>query len=34
MCEEVPAIRAIKDWIGNVPHHEWHVDTLQNLRGR
>jgi 4-hydroxy-tetrahydrodipicolinate synthase len=31
MCEQVPTIRAIKDWIGNVPHHEWHVRTLQNL---
>jgi 4-hydroxy-tetrahydrodipicolinate synthase len=31
LCGEVPAIRAIKDWIGNVPHHEWHVRTLQNL---
>jgi 4-hydroxy-tetrahydrodipicolinate synthase len=31
LCEEVPTIRAIKDWIGNVPHHEWHVRTLQNL---
>ena len=31
MCEEVPTIRAIKDWIGNVPHHEWHVRTLQSL---
>jgi len=31
MCEEVPSIRAIKDWIANVPHHEWHVRTLQNL---
>ena len=31
MCEQVPSIRAIKDWIGNVPHHEWHVRTLQNL---
>ncbi len=30
MCEEVPSIRAIKDWIGNVLHHEWHVRTLQN----
>ncbi len=27
----VPSIRAIKDWINNVPHHEWHVRTLQNL---
>jgi 4-hydroxy-tetrahydrodipicolinate synthase len=32
MCEEVPSIRAIKDWIGNVPHHEWHIRTLQNLQ--
>jgi 4-hydroxy-tetrahydrodipicolinate synthase len=31
MCEEVPSIRAIKDWINNVPHHEWHVRTLQEL---
>jgi 4-hydroxy-tetrahydrodipicolinate synthase len=31
LCEEVPTIRAIKDWIGNVQHHEWHVRTLQNL---
>jgi 4-hydroxy-tetrahydrodipicolinate synthase len=31
MCEEVPTIRAIKDWIGNVPHHEWHIRTLQSL---
>jgi 4-hydroxy-tetrahydrodipicolinate synthase len=32
MCEEVPSIRAIKDWIGSVPHHEWHIRTLQNLQ--
>src|SRR5689334_23620691 len=31
MCEEVPSIRAIKDWIGNVPHHEWHIRTLESL---
>ena len=31
LCEEVPQVRAIKDWIGNVPHHEWHVRTLQSL---
>jgi 4-hydroxy-tetrahydrodipicolinate synthase len=31
LCEEVRTVRAIKDWIGNVPHHEWHVRTLQNL---
>jgi 4-hydroxy-tetrahydrodipicolinate synthase len=30
LCDEVPTIRAIKDWIGNVPHHEWHVRTLQS----
>ena len=27
----MPSIRAIKDWIGNVPHHEWHIRTLQSL---
>jgi 4-hydroxy-tetrahydrodipicolinate synthase len=31
LVDEVPTIRAIKDWIGNVPHHEWHIGTLQNL---
>jgi 4-hydroxy-tetrahydrodipicolinate synthase len=31
LCQEVPSICAIKDWIGNVPHHEWHIRTLQNL---
>jgi len=31
MCEAVPSIRAIKDWINTVPHHEWHVRTLQSL---
>ena len=31
LLDEVPTIRAIKDWIGNVPHHEWHVRTLQSL---
>jgi len=31
LLEEVASIRAIKDWIGNVPHHEWHVRTLQSL---
>jgi 4-hydroxy-tetrahydrodipicolinate synthase len=30
----VPTVRAIKDWIGNVPHHEWHPRTLQNLPRR
>jgi 4-hydroxy-tetrahydrodipicolinate synthase len=31
LCEEVPTIRAIKDWAGNVAQHEWHVHTLQSL---
>ncbi|HKX11362.1 MAG TPA: dihydrodipicolinate synthase family protein [Stellaceae bacterium] len=34
LCAEVPSIRAIKDWIGNVQHHEWHVRTLQSLPRR
>jgi 4-hydroxy-tetrahydrodipicolinate synthase len=31
LCEEVPTVRAIKDWCGNVQQHEWHVRTLQAL---
>src|SRR5271165_2380229 len=31
MVEEVPSIRAIKDWAGNVPQHEMHVRLLQGL---
>ena len=31
MVDEVPSIRAIKDWSGNVPQHEMHVRTLQAL---
>jgi 4-hydroxy-tetrahydrodipicolinate synthase len=31
MCEEVPTIRAIKDWCGNVPQHEMHIRALQSL---
>ncbi|HKF70226.1 MAG TPA: dihydrodipicolinate synthase family protein [Stellaceae bacterium] len=34
LCAEVPTVRAIKDWIGNVQHHEWHVRTLQSLPRR
>jgi 4-hydroxy-tetrahydrodipicolinate synthase len=34
LCDKVETIRAIKDWIGHVPHHEWHVRTLQNLPRR
>jgi 4-hydroxy-tetrahydrodipicolinate synthase len=29
--EQVPTIRAIKDWAGNVPQHEMHIRLLQNL---
>lgn len=29
LCEEVPSVRAIKDWIGHVPHHEWHVHAAE-----
>ena len=28
---EVPSVRAIKDWAGNVPQHEMHIRTLQSL---
>jgi 4-hydroxy-tetrahydrodipicolinate synthase len=31
LCDEIPTIRAIKDWCGNVQQHEWHVRTLQGL---
>jgi 4-hydroxy-tetrahydrodipicolinate synthase len=31
MCEQVPTIRAIKDWCGSVPQHEMHIRTLQGL---
>ena len=31
MTEQVPSIRAIKDWAGNVPQHEMHVRVLQHL---
>jgi 4-hydroxy-tetrahydrodipicolinate synthase len=31
MCDEVPTIRAIKDWAGNVAQHEMHVRELQSL---
>src|SRR4051794_3189175 len=31
MCEQVPTIRAIKDWAGNVPQHEMHIRSLQSL---
>jgi 4-hydroxy-tetrahydrodipicolinate synthase len=31
LCDEVPTIRAIKDWAGNVVQHESHVRALQSL---
>jgi 4-hydroxy-tetrahydrodipicolinate synthase len=31
MVEQVPSIRAIKDWAGNVPQHEMHIRLLQKL---
>jgi 4-hydroxy-tetrahydrodipicolinate synthase len=31
ICEQVPTIRAIKDWAGNVPQHEMQIRTLQSL---
>jgi 4-hydroxy-tetrahydrodipicolinate synthase len=31
MIEEVPNLKAIKDWAGTPQQHEWHVRTLQNL---
>jgi 4-hydroxy-tetrahydrodipicolinate synthase len=32
MVEEVPTIRAIKDWCGSIPQHEMHVRELQSLK--
>ena len=32
MLEEVPTIRAIKDWSGNVPQHEMHIRELQSRK--
>jgi 4-hydroxy-tetrahydrodipicolinate synthase len=31
MVDQVPSIRAIKDWAGNAPQHEMHIRTLQSL---
>jgi 4-hydroxy-tetrahydrodipicolinate synthase len=31
LLQAVPTIRAIKDWTPNVPLHERHIQTLQNL---
>src|SRR6202167_6043224 len=32
MCDEVPTIRAIKDWAGDVPQHEMHIRDLQSRK--
>jgi 4-hydroxy-tetrahydrodipicolinate synthase len=32
ICDEVPTIRAIKDWAGNVAQHEMHVRELQSRK--
>jgi 4-hydroxy-tetrahydrodipicolinate synthase len=32
MCDEVPTLRAIKDWSGNVAQHEMHVRELQTRK--
>lgn len=31
LVEQVPTLRAIKDWAGDVPQHEMHIRVLQNL---
>src|SRR5207244_7666167 len=31
LADEVPTIRAINDWAGNVPQHEMHIRMLQTL---
>jgi 4-hydroxy-tetrahydrodipicolinate synthase len=31
MADEIPTLRAIKDWASTVQQHEWHVRTLQSL---
>src|SRR4029079_4369168 len=31
MIDEIPSLKAIKDWAGTPQQHEWHVRTLQNL---
>ena len=31
LADQVPAVRAIKDWSNNVPLHERHIRVLQNL---
>ena len=31
MIDEIPTLKAIKDWAGTPQQHEWHVRNLQNL---
>jgi 4-hydroxy-tetrahydrodipicolinate synthase len=31
MIEDIPSLKAIKDWAGTPQQHEWHVRTLQSL---
>lgn len=31
MIDEIPNLKAIKDWAGTPQQHEWHVRNLQNL---
>jgi 4-hydroxy-tetrahydrodipicolinate synthase len=31
MIDEIPTLKAIKDWASTPQQHEWHVRTLQNL---
>ena len=31
LADEIPTLKAIKDWAGTPQQHEWHVRTLQNL---
>src|ERR1041384_1686045 len=31
MIDEIPTLKAIKDWAGTPQQHEWHVRTLQHL---
>ena len=32
MIDDIPSLKAIKDWAGTPQQHEWHVRTLQNLK--
>jgi 4-hydroxy-tetrahydrodipicolinate synthase len=32
MIEDIPSLKAIKDWAGTPQQHEWHVRALQSLK--